>query len=490
MSTSSSGSKVQVLIIAAAATIAGLAYLNRGWFAEDIDNDESDDESSIEEEEETTTTSEKEDSDNKKDYIEMEKDPSEIVDPEAELKLLYESALTEALEKMDKNDYNGAADKWTECIELSSQISTYKLRDKITLYNNRSGMYQRTGRDDLSLADIDFVLELSPLHLKSRARRAKIYERQGSAEDALFDYAVLVILESNHTSNSNGVRSNIGEHAERQLHTINQQLAMKPAMQLYSDLNQQPPGELKRNSICKELLDKGPTIHAFTSKLRSSTKSDLLEIIDSNPPLHDLGAILTILDLAWIDIIAQRYNDGFATVNKYLPSIRQAIDIENKNNNNNKTPSLVIKSVAELLLLSAIEMQLRSAQSKAVAIFEEILDLVPDHFESQIRLASCLTEMRELSKAKAIFNPLLERYNPNNNTNSSSSNINEEDNAKYCWLLIFRSTLYKTKTEEDEWIQDCVEQALNDVNEILTLTGKYLTFIVSIIFYYFIYIFL
>ena len=107
--------------------------------------------------------------------------------------------------------------------------------------------------------------------------------------------------------------------------------------------------------------------------------------------------------------------------------------------------------------------------SRAVTIFEEILELVPDHFESQIRLASCLTEMRELSRAKAIFDPLLERYNPDNDTDSA--NI-EDDNAKYCWLLIFRSTLYKTKTEEDEWIPDCIERALKDANLILTLTGK------------------
>lgn len=465
MATSLHSGKVQVLsIFAAAATIAGLAYF-KGWFNEDIDNDESDDESGSDGEEEAYEINDnpfnnkEENNDN-----EIEKDASEIVDPEAELKLLYESALKEALEKMNKEDYNGAADKWTECIDLSSEISTFKLRDKITLYNNRSGMYQRAGRDDLSLTDIDCVLALSPLHLKSRARRAKIYERQGHMQEALFDYAVLVILESGPTSN--GVRSDAGEHAERQLHTINKQLAMKPAMKLYSYLNQQPPGELKRNSLCKELLEKGPTFHSFSSKLKSTTKSDLLEIVDINPPLYDLGAILTILDLAWIDIISHRYADGFDTVKKYLPAIRQAVDVESRNN---ELSLDVIKNIAELLLLSAIEMQLRSAQSKAVTIFEEILELVPDHFESQIRLASCLTEMRELSRAKAIFDPLLERYNPDNDTDSA--NI-EDDNAKYCWLLIFRSTLYKTKTEEDEWIPDCIECALKDANLILTLTGK------------------
>ena len=53
-------------------------------------------------------------------------------------------------------------------------------KDIISIYNNRSAMYERVKNYDASLEDIAVLLSTDKAHAKARGRRCRIYEAQVS----------------------------------------------------------------------------------------------------------------------------------------------------------------------------------------------------------------------------------------------------------------------------------------------------------------------
>ena len=80
---------------------------------------------------------------------------------------------------MKANKFSKAAEKYSEAIQiLSSNPSLGSNKDMLTLYNNRSAMYEKHEAYSQALEDILVVLSLDPLHIKARLRRSRIYEAQ------------------------------------------------------------------------------------------------------------------------------------------------------------------------------------------------------------------------------------------------------------------------------------------------------------------------
>ena len=52
------------------------------------------------------------------------------------------------------------------------------------------------------------------------------------------------------------------------------------------------------------------------------------------------------------------------------------------------------------------------------------------------------------------------------------SDLSREQLMKYGWLLIHRITIFKTPTETGEFVKDCIKLALDDLEKVLSITGK------------------
>jgi len=78
----------------------------------------------------------------------------------------------------EKSDPLGAAKCFTEAIEACDEIqelfpSTNLQKQKITLLNNRSAMYEKGGQEELALSDCDEVLKIDKGHIKARQKKAR-----------------------------------------------------------------------------------------------------------------------------------------------------------------------------------------------------------------------------------------------------------------------------------------------------------------------------
>lgn len=98
-------------------------------------------------------------------------------DEAAALKEQYEAALRQSTRLIQGQAHARAMEKLTEAINLAPKIPSAS-KDILTLYNNRSAMYEKVQDYDACLRDISVVLNMDPNHLKARVRRARVYEAQ------------------------------------------------------------------------------------------------------------------------------------------------------------------------------------------------------------------------------------------------------------------------------------------------------------------------
>ena len=116
---------------------------------EDVDDDEDDDEEDEEEEEEE------------------EVDEAKAIEEREALRLKYDNANRMAMKYITGQAYEKAIEKLTEALELA-QIIPNANKDILTLYNNRSAMYEKNNKYDEALTDISVILAIEFTHLKAR----------------------------------------------------------------------------------------------------------------------------------------------------------------------------------------------------------------------------------------------------------------------------------------------------------------------------------
>jgi len=100
-------------------------------------------------------------------------------------------AFTEALEFIDDNldpTTAGAA------APADSSTASSMLRQQITLYNNRSAMYEKAAVPELALEDCSTILELQMDHSKARARKLRILESLQRWPEALEEVCAAQLL--------------------------------------------------------------------------------------------------------------------------------------------------------------------------------------------------------------------------------------------------------------------------------------------------------
>ncbi|GAN04381.1 mitochondrial TOM complex subunit Tom70 [Mucor ambiguus] len=132
--------------------------------------------------------------------------------------LSAQQRLTAATSLKTKGNQAFARKKYQQAVQLYTQAIRF-LADPI-FYSNRAACYANLGQLDRVIADCSEALRLNPTYLKALQRRAIGYERSGDAENALFDYTSLSILE--------GFKNNFAlEHTHRLLKAISEEKASK-----------------------------------------------------------------------------------------------------------------------------------------------------------------------------------------------------------------------------------------------------------------------
>ena len=198
-------------------------------------------------------------------------------------------------------------------------------------------------------------------------------------------------------------------------------------------------------------------------------------------PKGSLAWLRCILDVTWYELTAGAFKRGFAHVSPNVVAARALLVASPDCGETQQT-------VAEFLQLAGSEMYLRCCHGKAMAYYEEVLAIMPRHFEACIRLADCLTETGSITKAEAIFAQLTTTYVDGDSEGCADMDISgvfptsqqELDTLSpqrrrellKVWVLCHRITLQKFRTEAGTWRDDAISGALATITDILALTGQ------------------
>lgn len=395
-----------------------------------------------------------------------------------------------------------ACEKLTECLALLEQLDAGTMqRDRVILLNNRSGMYERMAQYDAALKDIEAVLKLMPDHHKCRVRRARIFEKQGKMKEALLEYAIAMVIESN-----KGVQSMLidGKKTVREkVEDINKSVAVGDAMELFETSQENTSRALQGKMSCNDFFDVSPTYHLYRKKAaiadRRLLNSKVMELEEQAEKSAEW--LRHILDLIWHDICHGAFKNAFALVNKALPDARVLLESSQSamgegaggDGASVDAATALRDDVLELLNLAGAEMTLRCCQGRAIALFEEVLVISPDNLEANLRLADCLTESGAISRAEKLYETLSELYvehvhgEKSGDAGATRQLLNKAFSAHQiaqdeytlerrmellkAWVLTHRIILQKFRAEDGQWREGAISNAMGTISEILTTTG-------------------
>lgn len=161
---------------------------------EDLEEEEEDEEE--EEEEDEGADVEDVEEEDEEDAMEQSAPPSAVRSEEANkedqmkvFKAQYDAASKECSALIASQKFAEAVDKLSELIGLAGKVQRGQT-EIVTLYNNRSAMFEKIQEYEKALSDIRVMLLMQRDHVRARARRARIYEAQGLLEEAVEEYVI------------------------------------------------------------------------------------------------------------------------------------------------------------------------------------------------------------------------------------------------------------------------------------------------------------
>ena len=345
----------------------------------------------------------------------------------------YEKIINLAAKLLKGNAYQRAAEKYTEAIQLASKIPS-QVKDLITLYNNRSATYEKSGDYKQSLSDIGVVLTMDPLHLKGRTRRARVLEAQGKIKEALDEYTLTLIIERD----LKGEMPTNGDKVD----SLAKKVAIIDAAPRVKAMRTNPSRSLPSKSYCRNFLWTFPSTHIWSSKYKGK------QAIEATTPSDINESLQKVL----YDLVNNRYSSAFAEVNA-LRATLTGTDVEGDN-----------ATISTVLELCGTEKYLKCNLDEAINDFQLALKSNEHNFEAHLKLASIYVELGELSNAEKCYEDILSKVET---TDSLIKNID------CAWVLVHRSSLWVARNEEGVFLADAIEKAICDIDRSLELLEPY-----------------
>lgn len=220
----------------------------------------------------------------------------------------YQHKLSMAKKRMQGNDFKKAAQHFTEAINLAPSIPSAS-RDLVTLYNNRSAMYEKGGEIEEALMDITVILSMDPKHIKAIVRRGRIHEGQENFKAALNDYVMSMLIERAKNMNpSNGEK----------IHELCRVVAFAEAKEHLIKIRNCPGRSLPTKAYCRNFLETFPSTHRWISlyKDKGVKCRKELEVLTQQEGLGAEKALEHTLNLAYFDLSNGNFISGFNLVSE------------------------------------------------------------------------------------------------------------------------------------------------------------------------------
>lgn len=311
---------------------------------------------------------------------------------EALLKAQYDTATKTSTALINAQNYDEAVHKLTEAITLAPHVP-FASMNLVTLYNNRSAMYEKLQQYEHSLSDITVVLTMEPMHMRARVRRARVYEAQGKADLALLDYVFASLVDK--------YKGEQSAH-EGKVATLAKQVALSKVGPTLADIRNNKNRSLPSKAYLRTFLEAYPSIYAWRVATESVDRDSLAQAFNAAKastiiPSHIL---ITGLELVRFDIVHEAM--GVAMTN--LHSLQEVVNLlyqGSPSDLNLKTRS-AISQYHELL---GTEAHLKADLDTAKMEYDLGMLSFPENLSCQLKLVTLLNDLGDMAAVStaAIF---------------------------------------------------------------------------------------
>ena len=412
-------------------------------------------------------------------------------DPAA-LKERYDAAIRLGT-KFTQGGFNDkAVEKYTEALSLAPKVPSAQ-KDILTLYNNRSAVYEKLGHFDNSLRDIGLVLAMDPFHVKARVRRARVYESQGKIKESLQDYVHATVLER--------LRQQQPAH-DRKITELSKRLAVELTPKKLKELRAASVESKKpfpSKSYCRNFFEAYPSSYAWKSQFYGASREDLVAAVEKFKAQYQETPSGTVqdlyqsaLDLIKYDFSHDAYKKAFETL-RGLPVVSLSEE--------NQVESLTYRSLLSLYHeLIGTEFHLLFQIDAALKEFERAIELMPKNIDAQLKLSSLLLENGEREKALESYGRLLsllqEQSDDGELVNASGDDAKSDSDsfadarsspivsprleseskelktAYRAWVYNHRASLWVSRDDNGLYNPDAFSKAIADVEKTIAESGK------------------
>lgn len=367
------------------------------------------------------------------------------------LKAQFDDANRLASKLIQGQAYERAVEKLTEALELAPKVPGAS-KHIITLYNNRSAMYEKLKAYDKAMADITVVLAMDMLHTRVHLRRARIFEAQGKMREALDDYVFATIVQQQR-GEATTADSKVQELAKAA--ALEQVPLVLAGLKASADAI---PRALPSKAQCRNYFESYASVHAWKSFYYPMTRADLENAYDAATAAAadadgsdlaaaaDLAADRAALNLICYDIAHNNICAAFENVQQmplpdsvistdapvtplpdsipdfscvcpYLAAVaavdsQTQVDTESSSGDDNGAASTASTVESDRLMSLAFELKgseyyLKFQPTLAIKAFKQALVYLPENIDARLKLANVYLETGHRDLATNIYDNIL-----------------------------------------------------------------------------------
>lgn len=414
---------------------------------------------------------------------------STAIDEAAAFKAQYEAATKASTALINAQNYEEAVHKLTDAINLAPHVP-FASSNLITLYNNRSAMYEKLQQYEHALRDITVILTMDPSHTRARIRRARVYEAQGKLELALKDYVTIALVEK--------YKGEQPVH-EAKAAALSKKVALSRVGPTLTSIRNSKDRQLPSKAFLRTFFEAYPSIYAWRVAYEDADRDSLAQTLNTAKENADhIQILLSGLEVIRYDIV----HEAITVALNNLHSIAESVSTVQKDSSSHDQRTR--SAISQYYELVGTEAHLKADLDAARAQYELALKNFPENVSCQLKLVSLLNDLGEQDAARVMLESSLavqtstsappspqreiertgesldESFYSDTVTGPPLSTADDEDAAvvgskvsqvavQRAWCLIHRASLWIARDVHGSFQEDAIPKALADLEEAFPL---------------------